>query len=52
MNKTLYRNKKTAPWLLLAFSIITALLAGCATVEGVGKDIQSAGEELEEAAEN
>lgn len=52
MKKTLHRNKSTAPWLLLAISLITASLAGCATVEGVGKDIQSAGEELEEAAEN
>jgi|TARA_Y100001968_G_scaffold187952_1_gene172294 predicted small secreted protein len=35
------------------FSTILTLgfLGGCATVEGVGEDVQSAGEGIEEAAE-
>lgn len=38
---------------LALFSSILALgfLGGCATVEGVGEDVQSAGEGIEEAAE-
>lgn len=31
--------------------LLTFLLSGCNTVEGLGKDIKSAGEKLEEAAE-
>ncbi len=33
-------------WLLIG----CVLLGGCATVEGLGKDIQRAGEKIEEAA--
>ncbi len=35
----------------LAILALTALLAGCNTVEGVGRDIQSGGRAVEEAAE-
>jgi len=31
--------------------LVLILAAGCATVEGAGKDIQSAGEAIEEGAE-
>ncbi|QGG79170.1 entericidin A/B family lipoprotein [Litorivicinus lipolyticus] len=30
---------------------VVLMMAGCATVEGLGKDIQKAGERLEEAAQ-
>ncbi len=35
----------------LALLALMALLAGCNTVEGVGRDIQSGGRALEEAAD-
>lgn len=35
--------------LLLAFASV--LLAGCNTIEGVGKDVKRAGEAVEEAAD-
>jgi entericidin B len=35
---------------LLALFSLTA--AGCATIEGAGKDIETAGEEIQEAADN
>ncbi|HWP18305.1 MAG TPA: entericidin A/B family lipoprotein [Burkholderiaceae bacterium] len=37
--------KTTIAWLILA-----AMLAGCNTFEGLGKDVQKAGEKIEEAA--
>jgi predicted small secreted protein len=37
-------------WTVVATAFLM-LLAGCATIEGAGKDIQSAGEAIEEAAE-
>ncbi|MBL7031708.1 MAG: entericidin A/B family lipoprotein [Nitrospira sp.] len=40
--------KKTAVILLLVFCM--AVLAGCNTMQGLGKDIKSAGESLEDAA--
>ena len=46
---------KATPFLrLLSFLSVLAIsqLAGCATVEGAGKDIQSAGEAVEDAAED
>ncbi|BFT30087.1 hypothetical protein D210916BOD24_12630 [Alteromonas sp. D210916BOD_24] len=38
---------------MLLLVVVTSLgtLGGCATVEGAGKDIQSAGEAIEEGAE-
>lgn len=36
----------------LLFAFVTSVMGGCATMEGAGKDIQSAGEELEESAED
>ncbi len=41
--------KKTALILLVVFCM--AMLIGCNTMEGLGKDIQSAGEKLEDAAD-
>ncbi len=35
---------------LFAFSGAAALLAGCNTMEGIGKDISKAGDKIEEAA--
>ena len=40
--------KKTALVLLIVFCM--AILAGCNTMQGLGKDIKSAGESLEDAA--
>ncbi|MBB5878349.1 MULTISPECIES: entericidin A/B family lipoprotein [Xanthomonas] len=43
--------KRTFAWMLLAmFSV--GLLAGCNTVAGAGKDVQKAGEKVEDAAKN
>ena len=36
---------------LLLLCMSSAFLIGCNTVEGAGKDIQAAGEEIEEAAD-
>jgi predicted small secreted protein len=36
--------------LLAAVSVAAALLAGCNTVEGLGKDIRKAGDKIEEVA--
>ena len=41
--------KKTLPLTTFGLALIT--LAACNTVEGAGKDIQSAGEAIEEGAE-
>lgn len=38
-------------YMFILTSFISGLMGGCATMEGAGKDIQSAGESLEEAAE-
>ncbi len=35
---------------LLLLVVSSSFLIGCNTVEGVGKDVQKAGEEVEEAA--
>ena len=42
--------KRNLTILLLAL-FSAALLGGCNTVEGAGKDIQKAGEEIEDAAD-
>jgi len=36
----------------LAAAVSIATLSGCHTVEGAGKDIESVGETIEEAADN
>jgi predicted small secreted protein len=36
----------------LSTSLIFLCLAGCATIEGAGEDIESAGEVIQESAEN
>ena len=36
--------------LIIALSI--ALMAGCATVEGIGDDLETAGDKIEEATDN
>ena len=36
---------------LLLLCVSSAFLVGCNTVEGAGKDIQAAGQEVEEAAD-
>jgi len=36
---------------LLLLGFASALLAGCNTIEGVGKDVKRAGEAVEEAAD-
>jgi predicted small secreted protein len=36
--------------ILFALLAVTYLLAGCNTIEGMGKDIQKGGEKIEEAA--
>ena len=36
---------------MLLLCMTSAFLIGCNTVEGAGKDIQAAGEEIEEAAD-
>ena len=41
--------RMTMTLLLLAF-LASALLAGCNTIEGAGKDIKKAGEKIEGAA--
>jgi entericidin A len=35
---------------LLALCAVAVLLAGCNTIEGMGKDIQKAGEKIEDAS--
>jgi entericidin A len=34
----------------IVFALIIALVAGCNTLQGVGKDVQKAGEKIEDAA--
>lgn len=41
---------KTVTTILL--SCLLVLAAGCATIEGAGKDIESAGEAIQDAAED
>ena len=36
---------------LLALAILSAVAAGCYTVEGIGKDVKAAGGGIEKAAE-
>ncbi|WP_199609029.1 entericidin A/B family lipoprotein [Flocculibacter collagenilyticus] len=35
---------------LVLVSAVLMVFSGCATMEGVGKDVESAGEEIQEAA--
>jgi len=48
IKSTLLRRTLTA----LIFTSALSTISACATVEGAGKDIQSAGEAIEEGAEN
>ncbi|WJG11034.1 entericidin A/B family lipoprotein [Aliiglaciecola sp. LCG003] len=36
---------------LFIIAIVTASLGACATIEGVGKDVESAGEAVQDAAD-
>ena len=42
---------KTAMKKLLALAAVFAVLAGCNTIEGAGKDIKKGGEVIEKAAD-
>lgn len=45
-------NLQTLRNIAFYLALITAgILCGCATVEGIGEDVQSAGEGIEEAAQ-
>lgn len=46
--------RRTVTRIITIFSILAGAfaLSGCNTIEGAGKDIQAAGEEIEEAAES
>lgn len=51
--KSLHLSKAIrARYFAILAGFLVSLLTGCATVEGLGQDIQSAGEELEEASED
>ena len=39
-------------YLVILSAFLVSLLSGCATVEGVGEDVQSAGEAIEGASED
>ncbi|MBE5313903.1 MAG: entericidin A/B family lipoprotein [Xanthomonadales bacterium] len=40
----------TTVWRLAALALGLLVLAGCNTIQGAGKDLQRAGEKIEEAA--
>ena len=42
---------KRALLTLLLLCVSSSFLVGCNTIEGAGKDVQKAGEEIEEAAD-
>lgn len=42
---------KTFISMLIAFLMSASLVAGCSTVEGVGEDIETAGEVVQDAAD-
>lgn len=37
---------------VIVFAVFSMTLAACATVEGMGEDIEEAGEEIQEASES
>ena len=37
-------------WIIAALALSAVVLAGCNTVQGMGKDIKKAGESIEKAA--
>ncbi len=41
-----------ARYLVILMAFLGSLLTGCATVEGAGEDIQSAGEAVEDTAQD
>ncbi len=45
-------NQKLRQLMFITTLAAMSALGGCATVEGVGEDVQSAGEGIEEAAED
>jgi predicted small secreted protein len=47
INKAFHSTLKS----LLSVLLVTAALGGCATIEGVGKDVESAGEAVQDAAD-
>ncbi|WP_414827745.1 entericidin A/B family lipoprotein [Alteromonas sp. H39] len=51
--KSLVNTKRLrSHYTVLVFAFLASLLSGCATIEGVGEDIESAGEAVEDAAED
>lgn len=48
---SVHMNKAKAAALLIAFLGLVLVVPACNTTEGVGKDIKSAGESLEDAAQ-
>ena len=52
LTKNIYwKNKRQVFISLLGMLGITLLLSGCNTVEGFGKDVEDAGERIEDAAD-
>jgi len=52
MNSPREKNMKRLVALMLLSMFSVAMLAGCNTVAGAGKDVQKAGEKVEDAARN
>ncbi|QJR82356.1 entericidin A/B family lipoprotein [Alteromonas pelagimontana] len=51
--KSLYTSRRLrSQSLVLLMAFLGSLLTGCATMEGAGEDIQSAGESVEDASED
>jgi predicted small secreted protein len=46
-----FRMKRTSPLIALAAIVGVSALGACNTMEGVGQDVQSAGEAIEDTAE-
>ena len=42
--------RRLGPWLLLA-AVIAATVSACETTEGFGRDVEKAGDNIEEAAQ-
>ncbi|AWL13421.1 hypothetical protein HMF8227_02973 [Saliniradius amylolyticus] len=44
--------QKMKPLIALCSALALLLAGGCATMEGIGKDLEKAGEEIQEASES
>lgn len=49
--KSKKQNRPTTIFFLLGISLSLGFFTGCNTMEGIGEDVERAGEEIEEAAE-